>query len=130
MNTKQSSTGNVYGIYDLSGGAYEATAAYYNIATNQDLSNNGGELVRKNKQSSKYVTVYNSSILEEGYIIGDATYETKGWNGDHSSFVASNNPFFLHGGIQNGGGWPGIFSFDGQSGNKNNGQSFRECLIF
>ena len=63
MNTKQSSTGNVYGIYDLSGGAYEATSAYYNIATNQDLSNNGGELVSENKQSGKYVTVYNSSIL-------------------------------------------------------------------
>ena len=33
-NVKQSSTGNVYGIYDLSGGENEYVAAYYTKATN------------------------------------------------------------------------------------------------
>ena len=48
-----SSTGNVYGIYDLSGGAYEYVASYYSESTNLL---NGSQLV--NETNREYVTAY------------------------------------------------------------------------
>ena len=127
-NVEQSSTGNVYGIYDLSGGALEYVSSYYN---GSDALSNGNSFAIKNGTSNKYSTIYTEIVLNENYKNGDATYETNGWNNDYANFVDIDNAFFVRGGrfgsnVSNA----GIFFFSSSNGYGNNGYgSFRVCLI-
>ena len=118
-----SSTGNVYGIYDLSGGAWEYVASYYSGSPN--LSN-GSQLV--NETNREYVTTYDGTDVDTDYKIGDATKETKGWNGDLTSFVVSNGPFFGRGGHYGDASDTGVFNFVSGSGGNGISNGFRVCL--
>ena len=105
-----STTGNLYGVYDISGGAWEYTSVLYSKYTNT----NGNSLYAKtangkynssvtNSQipsnSSKYVTIYPINTDVEGNdgsihlhyakwedIYGDAIYETSSGNGNNKSW--------------------------------------------
>ena len=107
-NTLQSSTGNVYGIYDLSGNAYEYVASYYNgsssLSSGSSFASNGGT-------STKYATAYTGTSASSAYKYGDATYETSGWHSDDATFVFSSNPFFDRGGGYYVGDSAGVFGF-------------------
>ncbi len=120
-----SSTGNVYGIYDLSGGAWEYVASYYNGGSS--LSN-GSSFASQNGTSTEYATAYTGTSASSAYKPGDATYETSGWHGDNAVFVYSSSPFFIRGGSNNNGTNAGVFSFAGGSGNSSSSDSFRMCL--
>ena len=102
-NTPQSSTGNVYGIYDLSGNAYERVAAAYSNQSSIETTNG----------STKYATVYDKANPSTGYKYGDATNETIRWHSDLSNFVDSLSLFFVRGGDYNDGNSAGVFSFFG-----------------
>ena len=124
-NVKQSSTGNVYGIYDLSGGSYEYVAAYYNgsdVLLNQNL------FAGKGRKSTEYVTAYTGTSLEVDYKLGDATYETNGWNGDLGSFIDIDNPYILRGGGYDVKEQAGIFYFNKTNIESNQNYSYRMCL--
>ena len=101
---KASSTGNVYGIYDLSGGAYEYVAGYYNGEdVNKTYLNNGLSFASINGESTKFVTSYGSNgwdknSVAQNYKYGDALYETMDWHLDQSMFVDHDFPFFSFGG--------------------------------
>ncbi len=128
-NTNQSSTGNVYGIYDLSGGAAEYVASYYNGTTNSNLTDNGGSFASINGISTEYAMVYTGITENIDYKMGDATYETRGWNEDYANFINSNTPFFIRGGANSSpSGLVGIFYF-ATYGDINNTYSFRMCII-
>ena len=79
IGQKASSTGNIYGIYDLSGGKYERVAIF-NAQSNNLVY--GNEFASTNGSSTKYATAYvNSSETKSGRKIyevgkiGDATKE-------------------------------------------------------
>ena len=129
-NPEQSSTGNETGIYDLSGGAYEYVAAYYNESASSSLTNNGGSFASKNGQSTEYATAYTGTSASSAYKPGDATYETSGWYGDNAVFVNSTNPFFVRGGDYPDGSYAGVFYFVGSNGYSydSSSSSFRVCL--
>ena len=114
-----SSTGNVYGIYDLSGGAYEYVAAYL---ANGDFSNANSTFTTN--VSDEYSTAYATA---EGKT-GDATSETEGWHGDYANVVNSYYPFLFRGGYYYDGADAGVFYFDGSNGNAFDYYSFRMCL--
>lgn len=119
---KASSTGNVYGIYDLSGGAQEYVAAYNKSG---DLNYVGGVDYGKkmtdnakdtqNKYiSTEYITAYdNNSKTSNGKTItytvgktGDSTKEVyinsaKNWFSANSNFANINTPFLYRGGFWN-----------------------------
>ena len=99
-NMNQSSTGNITGLYDISGGGSESVAAYYTGGESTDL-NSAASLV--NESDKKYVTEYTGSNLSVDYKIGDATYETKKWHNDTASFVNVYSPFFSRGGRKTNG---------------------------
>ena len=120
-----SSTGNVYGIYDLSGGAWEYVASYYNGGSS--LSN-GSSFASQNGTSTEYATAYTGTSTSSAYKPGDATYETSGWHGDAAGFVNSNNPFFLRGGYGNYGSAAGVFYFVRDDGLSYSVYGFRMCL--
>ena len=117
-----STTGNVYGIYDMSGGAWEYVMGIY--GTTAPTTGNSGftaETIPESKYYNLYTAKNNSNI-------GDALYETSGWNGDHASFVNSNNSFFLRGGGYNGTSNAGVFNFFYYYGSSNSDYGFRVCL--
>ena len=132
-NSNQSTTGNVYGIYDMSGGNIEYVAGYYNGSTREFLETNGSSFANEGGKSTRYATAYTGDTTETDYKKGDATYETKGWNNDFSYFAYSDNPFFVRGGYYYEGENAGIFNFSRNRGlgisDSGGHYTFRVCLI-
>ena len=139
---KASTTGNVYGVYDMSGGAWEYTAAYVNNG-NSSLTSYGGNLVASGT-ASKYRNVYakgSSGTKELNYgqstpangKYGDAVYETSdqyssssgSWYSDCSGFPYSDYPFFLRGGVYYCTADAGVFYFSDNDGTAESISGFR-----
>ena len=124
-NAGQSSTGNVYGIYDLRGGATEYVVGYYDGGSTLA---NGSSFV--DDLVAGYSTAYSGTDSIMSYRYGDATFETSGWHSDASLFVNSSYPFFLR-----GGGYfsdnllIGVFCYSIDDGNGRNNRSFRIAII-
>ena len=135
-----STTGNVYGIYDMSGGAYEYVMGMYqdsngNIHTGYTTSSNSGFNGYLNDGTQKTDGVdlpeskyYNLYTTKNNTNIGDALYETSGWNADYSYFVDSSSPFFLRGGYYGSASFTGVFNFGRNSGTSYSDFGFRVCL--
>ena len=127
-NTNQNTTGNVYGIYDLSGGAYEYVASYYNGSTRLT---NGSAFATHNGTSDSYSTAYNEINVSTNYKYGDATYETMGWYMDESMSLEDSPgySFFHRGGYYSNTFIHGIFDFRSFTGESFSFISFRVCLV-
>ena len=138
-----STTGNVYGIYDMSGGAWEYVAAYVNNG-HGNLNTYGSSLVSgpsymKDVYSS--ATSNGSNTQSQDYEsakthYGDAVYETSSsynetnsWYDDYSNFPYSSSPFFLHGGYYIDGSHAGAFHFSYSGGSAYSYGSFRPVLV-
>ena len=140
-NIAQSTTGNVYGIYDMSGGTYEYLATYVNNG-NSNLTTNGASLVDsrsvhlKQMYSSRGVYDYSDINYNENKgRYGDAVYETStsaegsdSWYGKYSYFPSNTYPFLRRGGCYNISA-SGLFSFSDGTGIKDTGSGFRPILI-
>ena len=150
-NTGMSTTGNVYGIYDMSGGAWEHVAAYL-ANSNGNLTTNGSALVAS-AVADKYRDIYETGITDDYQLnyartaerYGDALFETSGaagywngssnvgyythgWNGDHSAFPYSSYPFFSRGGHYASGSTTGVFAFTVYTGSAYANHGFRSVL--
>jgi len=88
-NIGQSTTGNVYGIYDMVGNAYEQMMGNYN------KTSGSGDLT-VTSINNKYVDVYTGTTVANS-IMGDAVGETIGWYETYDCFVNSNGPWFFRG---------------------------------
>ena len=130
-NADQSTTGNVYGIYDMSGGATEIVASYYNgLNVNTTHLNDGSSFASVNGESTKYATAYTGTSSSSAYKYGDATYETSGWHSDSAVFVNSDAPFFHHGGdYYNNASSAGVFYYGINYGSASDFNSFRLALV-
>ena len=143
VGAKASSTGNIYGIYDLSGGAWEYTAAFNDTDSNGEESSYGNSFAATTNSSTKYATKYSNStstyygtkIYEVGKI-GDATKEVysgssnSNWYNDCSNFVYSSDPFLKRGGYYSDGSVAGVFYSYYTDGNWYTSDSFRVVLAF
>jgi len=135
-----STTGNIYGIYDMSGGVSEWTSGY--IASEGNYEVRGGNIKgESNKYKSKYSGVsetatdnYNENINTTR--LGEAIWETstelggaKSWNTDGSVFLDTSRPFTLRGGTFTGAYRAGMFYFAGEYGAGLFYTGFRAILI-
>ena len=119
-NIGQSTTGNVTGIYDMSGGTWECVAGYVKSGGSY-----GSSLVNAPSRYKDIYSSYQESVLVECY--GDAVYETSSsssisnssWYSDYSYFPDS-NIFFIRGGNCNIGSSAGMFAFYGYYDNDYN----------
>ena len=145
-----STTGNIYGVYDMSGGATEYAMA--NTVSNDgttmmsgysvtDNSGYTGKVYNRFKYTSytgidypdiKYYDKYSfsesmSSIKRSK--LGDGIKEVykgdEGWYGDYSYLASSESPWFLRGGNYNRGAIAGAFYSSGNLGNASSGSSSR-----
>ena len=140
-NGAQSTTGNVWGVYDMSGGAFEYVAAYVKNG-DENLTTYGLRLINGEAKTKNVYSVGSSDSHENNYstnigIYGDAIYETSrnansingAWYDDYSDFPSSNSPFFGRGGYYGSAGSGGVFFFSSYSGDSYDGGSFRPVLI-
>ncbi|MBS5777831.1 MAG: hypothetical protein KIC82_00005, partial [Acholeplasma sp.] len=123
-NVAQSTTGNIYGIYDMSGGAWEFVMGNYN-----DTISNAGF---SSMPAAKYYDKYTSRTGKTG----DATKETLttfgsntgGWYSDYADFPFSSRPWFRRGGGYDSGTNAGVFYFGNSLGGDFNPDSARAVL--
>ena len=136
-----STTGNVYGVYDMSGGAYEYTAAYVNNG-NKELSSNGANLVNGAAYTKDVYTKGSEDDGETNYNAnsskyGDAVYETSNhysnsrgaWDGNYALYPETVRPFFLRGCTFDLRGWAGLYAFNNDYGIARSSYSFRPVLV-
>ena len=138
-----STTGNITGIYDMSGGAWEYMASYVDGV----YGSSGFDATNMASYDSKYFDIYPNDITKITYnkrILGDATGElgpfysyldSDGTNRYHSTWYAdsalliySSSSWFRRGGSYGAGILSGSFIFGRDIGDVNNNNSFRLVL--
>ena len=133
-----STTGNIYGVYDMSGGAYEYVMGNMKNSSNAFYPNGSGF---KTVPDSKYYDVYmygegtQTNYHARGKL-GDATkeilvrfnYNAGGWYKDHSYFVKDTYSWLSRGGGHSETSSAGIFYFNGVNGGASNYYSTRAVL--
>ena len=128
VGKNSSTTKNVYGVYDMSGGAWEYVAACYKTENATKLTDN-----KDTAYINKYIDVYESYDSPR---FGDAVLETSfsssgstSWFSDYSYFVFSDSPVFSRGGYCNNGSGAGLFSFHYNFGCADSLSGFRPVCV-
>ena len=116
LGMNASTTGNIYGVYDMSGGILEYVMGVYwdgiklwsgDRASNNWNSGFNGWLYNDNKNytsgvaypsDDKYYNLYTKSTDYTSIGLQHALIETAGWYGDLASFVSDRAPWFTRGG--------------------------------
>ena len=107
---KASTTGNIYGVYDMSGGSWDRVVNYLDNG-HDNLKTYGKNMI---EAENKYKEVYEQGVTDEQLLnyekaatkYGDAIYETgngyansnASWYNDYTSFVRNNYTFLVRGG--------------------------------
>ena len=139
--TGASTTGNIYGVYDMSGGLYEQVMGNIVTAGGGFYAGESGTWSTSLYPSLKYydrysigLTYIDAAAYKRGKL-GDATKEvlkiagiSGGWYSDHSIFSAYNYPWFGRGGSSAGSG-AGVFTFSGMTGGASLDDGSRVALI-
>jgi len=130
-----STTGTIYGVYDMSGGAWEYVMGNYNKVSGSSASDNSGFEGTNGPTSgglpwpdSKYYDLYISTTASTGYKTGDATYETREWYSDDTFFVGSSYPWFLRGGYYGHHTYAGVFGMLDNGGISYSSYGFRLAI--
>ena len=121
-----STTGTIYGIYDMSGGTWEYVMGVFadtngkprsgnNSSQNSGFSgmlNDGTTYTGIAFPDSKYYNLYTGSSYQ-----GHTLTETAGWYSDDADFVNAGRPWFVRSGNDNYSARAGLFYFYNFSGN-------------
>ena len=105
-----STTGTIYGIYDMSGGAWEYVMGNYN-----DTVGNSGfssPLTLDSKYYNKYTSEDASKACNGGECISHGLSETAGWYNDYYTMITEVYPWMLRGGSYNDATVAGVFGFN------------------
>ena len=120
-----STTKNVYGIYDMSGGAWEYVAACY--------TGNTDKLTEKSNYINRYIDVYDNYSFKK---YGDAIFETSSdsngttsWFEDYSRLANEVYPLFLRGGYNVNALQAGLLSFSPYDGSGVEFAGFRPVCV-
>ncbi len=143
--TGASTTGNIYGIYDMSGGVWEYVMGQIVQSVGTPLgifhansSSGTWDTIPQQKYYDSYT--YDTNVLSHGRgQLGDATKEAlkdfekgeyDGWYGDRSAIPSTEDyPWFIRGGSANQSYNSGAFSFIRETGYTYSNCGFRLVLI-
>ena len=136
-NVAQSTTGNIYGVYDMSGGAYEYVMGNMKNSSNAFYSSYAGFTTAPDaKYYDSYKYDSSSNTTHARGKLGDATKETLatfgntsgGWYSDYAYFPSSSYSWFFRGGGCSLGTNAGVFGFSGSGGGVGSYGSARAVL--
>ena len=124
LGTKASTTGNIYGVYDMSGGAWEYVMGNMVNSSGAFYSSSAGFSTTPDSIYYDSYTYGTSETTHGRGKLGDATKETLktfgsstgGWYSDYANFPHSSNSWFFRGGRYNDGSNAGLFYFRNSSG--------------
>ena len=124
IGKESSTTNNIYGIYDMSGGAWDEVSACYEGYTNILTDNTEDAYIEK------YIDIYSNYSISK---YGDALYETSdvnsgNWFGDHRARINSTYPLYVRGGWLGYGSNTGAFAYWYQNGNRQLSATFRPTI--
>lgn len=136
---KASTAHNIYGVYDMSGGADEYVAAYVNGGSFA-LSYGQNILDADAKYKNIYIVGTDSSSTgiynTNKNVFGEALYETSSssssgnsWYGDNAIMPSSTTPWLTRGGKYDDGTLAGLFNFRFYNGNVTATDSFRPVVV-
>ena len=157
LGMSASTTGNITGVYDMSGGAYENVMGVIQDNTTTGRSPMSGNSTSYNSgyfgkvypnattgyansgntlafPAAKYYdlyangTTYNDQTAYNRSRLGDATGETRSWYSDNANFPYANLPWFDRGGYYADGTSVGVFHFDNVNGTASSYTGFRVAL--
>ena len=135
LNILASTTGNITGIYDMSGGAWERVMGVFANSDGQLWSGNsttnnsgftgllgaaGDSYTGVDFPDTKYYNVYKAysgttisalTACNGGMCYGHGLSEVSRWYGDSANFVNPDHPWFSRGGSYNNGSIAGAFNF-------------------
>ena len=104
-----STTGTIYGVYDMSGGAWEYVMANYNnMAANSGFSE---PLTLDSKYYNLYTTGDPSTACNGEECKGHGLSETSGWYSDYHNMVNETYPWLVRGGDYGLNAKAGVFFF-------------------
>ncbi len=116
-----STSGNITGVYDMSGGALEYVMGNFNKQSGSSGLTVSGVPV-------EHIDIYLGTSVAASHL-GDATGETAGWYGDYTFFVDASNTWFTRGGYSFMNlAQTGIFNFVPSNGESRNDSGFRVVL--
>ena len=140
-----STTGNIYGVYDMSGGAYEYVMGVYSDGSKSwsgySASDNSGfngclgdgcaseKLDGLAFPDNKYYNVYTTSEAYDNARLQHAVNETNGWYGGGVAFFFPEKPWVARGGFFNDGSAAGVFLSFYFTGYSQSNSSFRPVLV-
>ena len=142
----QSTTGNISGVFDMSGGAYEYVMGYNTAASivggSSGITSLYNDFFVNDKMWGRYYDLYNSNTYTayNNRILGDATGEMgsfnkivefyrNSWYDDYACFVYPNYPWFHRSGHYTNTSGAGVFYFNnGLTGNEESISTFRIIL--
>jgi len=120
-NILQSTTGNITGVYDMSGGSIEYVMGNY-------AKTNGNSGLTVSGVPAEHIDIYSGTNVAASHL-GDAVGETAGWYSDYALFVDSSHPWFVRGGYYGfNGDYAGVFYFNYGTGEAGNSYGFRTVL--
>jgi type IV pilus assembly protein PilA len=134
-----STTGNIYGIYDMSGGAWEYVSSYVNNSHANLATYGSSAYTSQNKYNNVYAVATTDSEPNNYALAisskGDAVYETSNagsgsasWYGDYSYMPRVEYPWFVRGGRYIHGAGAGAFNFNRNTGDALSSFSFRAVV--
>jgi len=107
-----STTGNIYGIYDMSGGSWEYVMGNYG----NYISSSGFSELPAAKYYDVYTTSEGTTACGGGICYGQAISETLNWNSDYYYPATSSGPWVVRGANFTGTTSAGIFSLSYKTG--------------
>ena len=132
MSKIASTTNNIYGVYDMSGGALEHTMANIVNTDGTTMIPSSSGFTTSTYPNSKYYDKYSysaSGTTRKRSKLGDGIKEvyngSYGWYSDYSSLANSSDPWFIRGGSYSYRSGTGAFYSGFDSGNSYSGYSSR-----
>lgn len=128
-----STTGNITGVYDMSGGSFEYVMGYLTTASSTWGAATGGNYAGfTSAPDSKYYDSYTSTTATTacngGICYGHALSETSGWYSDGAPFVSAKYPWFRRGGYSDS-TIAGVFYSDNDKWPAPGGDASRSVLL-
>lgn len=130
----QSTTGDITGVFDMSGGAWEYLMAVMLDQTGKPQVGSSGFTDTtlpnvKYYDTYSYVSDMNGANTYKSGTLGSATKETWGWYSDRTYFVFDGSSWQFRGGCRNDQDDVGIFAFSNKSGEADGSISFRTTIV-